>query len=322
MATNPEKGTFSANPPGVRRPPVGLSTAFSSAPDDWDGSRLPFHRLNVGYADCVYAAGGLPVLLPAPGPGTVFGDEPREPGARAPEGLPANYGPGAAFPGLWLCRELAREALARVGGLILTGGPDLAATRPEGFRAGAADPARDPFGFDPVLVRDVWETALLEAALASRIPILGICRGLQLMNFALGGTLHGDIGREREGSADHLQKLPRGEFSHAVSLRGGSLVRGICGKETVSVNSGHHQAIKDVAPGLAVSGLSPDGVTEAAEILGHPFGLGVQWHPEGTPDSPESRAIFRAFVLACAGAGAEAGGEAAGEAAGWADGED
>jgi len=182
--------------------------------------------------------------------------------------------------------EIALAVLGRLDGLIVAGGKDV-------------DPAR--YGQERLLTtdeprkdRDEWETALLTAAIETQVPFLGICRGLQMLNVALGGTLH--------------QHLPDVVGSERYSLGGGVFAENevfvtadthvgdlLGGGETLIGKSYHHQAIDELAQGLAVSAVSDDGTVQAVEVEGVPFGIGVQWHPEHTP---EDLRLFEGLVEA------------------------
>lgn len=145
--------------------------------------------------------------------------------------------------------------------------------------------------------RDAFELAMFPEIYKSRKPILGICRGIQLLNVALGGSLY----QHMDG---HRQTVPETERPQAVRLPEESLLRKICGKQEIYVNSFHHQCVKDLAPGLVADGLSEEGYIEALHDPRHPFLLAVQFHPEiynHCPDDDHSRALFVAFVEACRG---------------------
>jgi putative glutamine amidotransferase len=168
---------------------------------------------------------------------------------------------------------LAVRALDGVDGLILTGGEDI---HPSWYGA-EPSPQLSP----PSPERDLLELALFGVARQREIPVLGICRGIQLINVALGGTLHQDLPSERPGSVDHNPAGSRQSRSHRVRLTPDSRAAAALAATDVTVNSSHHQAIKDLAPGLIASGWTDDGLIEAAETPpDSPWVLAVQWHPE------------------------------------------
>lgn len=141
--------------------------------------------------------------------------------------------------------------------------------------------------------RDAFELAFFPVALATGKPILGICRGIQLINVAMGGTLHQDI-------PGHRQAKPAEQYEQPVTLQSGTRLHSLCQKERFLVNSCHHQAVKDVAPGLIVTARADDGTVEAVESPTHPYLLAVQWHPERFyREDPCANVIFTSFVHAC-----------------------
>lgn len=173
-------------------------------------------------------------------------------------------------------------------GLLLTGGGDVDPSR---YGESAHDKV---YGVDHA--RDAVELNLVQRAVELGVPIFAICRGIQVLNVALGGTLVQDLPSQGyEGHWGDSDK--RGEPVHdVVVVQPESCLAEILKVERVKVNSFHHQAIKALGRGLVVTARSPDGVIEAVELEGKPFVLGVQWHPE---DMPEMIALFRAFVQAC-----------------------
>ena len=148
--------------------------------------------------------------------------------------------------------------------------------------------------------RDRVELHLLHKVMQEAIPFLGICRGLQLVNVGLGGTLYADIGDQCPGAQNHdfYPGWPRDYLAHEVQVVQDSRLAGILGLKQVEVNSLHHQAVWQLAPGLLPTAHSPDGLVEAVELPDHPFGLAVQWDPEWLTDHSPMRALFRAFVAA------------------------
>ena len=183
------------------------------------------------------------------------------------------------------------DVLDRIDGLMLTGGNDLQASL-YGDASHAEAEAPDP-------VRDACEFALVREAIARDMPFLGICRGMQVMNVAFGGTLTQHL-PESLGTTDHRRTT--GSFDgndHLVDLQDGSLVARAAGEVVHSVPSHHHQAVDRVGEGLVLSGVSSgDGVAEAIEMPGRRFAVGVQWHPEADPTS----AVIAALVDAARGA--------------------
>ncbi|MGP4052953.1 gamma-glutamyl-gamma-aminobutyrate hydrolase family protein [Streptomyces sp. 2A115] len=171
----------------------------------------------------------------------------------------------------------AAETVARLDGLVIAGGPDV-----EPSRYGAA---RDPRSGPEAHERDTWELALIDAALASGTPLLGICRGMQLLNVALGGTLKQHV----EGHIEAVGVYGR----HAVKPVPGSLYAGLVPEED-SVPTYHHQAVDRLGPGLTPSAHATDGTVEALELPGSSWVLGVQWHPEMGEDLRVMRALVRA----------------------------
>jgi putative glutamine amidotransferase len=157
------------------------------------------------------------------------------------------------------------------------------------FRALFARHSRQ--GYDPD--RDRLEKHLIRHALYDRLPILGICRGAQLMNVALGGSLYQDIGHfYTEDTGNVRSILPR----KAVSLSEGSALRRILGTSHCMVNALHDQSIKDLGTDIIVSAREPSGVIQGIEKAGHPYFIGVQWHPEYIPQSAAQLGLFQALV--------------------------
>lgn len=179
--------------------------------------------------------------------------------------------------------DRADEILPHCGGLIFSGGGDIL---PERYGLDSYDKS---LLFEPSEERDEYELALFRLAYDMDIPTLGICRGIQVMNAALGGKIVYDIGC-------HRQKTPGDLPHHIVSVTPGSMLHRTTGKLTLPVNSFHHQAPAEPADGLLTSARSPDGSVEALEAAGKRFILGVQWHPEHMTSIPEQLALFCALV--------------------------
>jgi putative glutamine amidotransferase len=175
--------------------------------------------------------------------------------------------------------------VARLDGLILAGGGDVS---PERY----GQEPHDQTGYIRKF-RDTAEFAVIDAALDADLPYLGICRGMQVLNVALGGTLHQHL----PDVVGHTGHSPApGEFGHLpVRPVAGTRVRKALGAEPVAVPHYHHQAIDRLAPGLTVSAVADDGTIEAVELDSRAFTMAVQWHPEAAKDC----ALFEALVAAC-----------------------
>lgn len=186
----------------------------------------------------------------------------------------------------------AREELwRRLDGLVLSGGGDVDPAR--------FGEARHPTVYDVSAARDELEIDLTRRALAEATPLLAICRGIQVLNVVLGGSLYQDIPSDLRSPIAHTQKERRDQPTHAVKVQEGSRLARILGRLEVDVNSFHHQAIKDLGRGLHAVAAAPDGVIEGAEVVEHPFAMAVQWHPEElVGHDSTARALFRAVVEA------------------------
>lgn len=185
----------------------------------------------------------------------------------------------------------AEELIGTVDALLLTGGEDV---DPSWYGAVAS-----PRLGRVTASRDAWEIALTRAAAARCLPVLAVCRGIQVLNVALGGTLLQDIPTDRPGSLGHEQDGSRSDRTHPVHLVDGSRLAAILGPAPL-VNSMHHQAVDARATALTIVGTSPDGVIEAVESPDEAWwAVGVQWHPEEL-DGADAR-IFAAFVDAARG---------------------
>ncbi len=188
---------------------------------------------------------------------------------------------------------LVEETLSRLDGLLLSGGGDL-----DPARYGDPDVHEKTYGIDDE--RDAFETEAFRQAVERDLPTLCICRGIQAMAVAQGGTLVQDIPSQIGGGIEHRQHvigLMRDDVSHIVVFTAGSPLRDIVGEEPLAVNSFHHQSVKNPGRDLVVIASAEDGVIEA---LWHPamrFGIGVQWHPEMlSAHLPRHAALFSAFV--------------------------
>lgn len=143
--------------------------------------------------------------------------------------------------------------------------------------------------------RTTFEMAITQKALQKDIPVFGICGGHQLINVALGGTLIQHIPYELPHAIEHIQTAPHHEATHEVNVIKSTLLHKLLNVDTLAVNSFHHQAVKDPAPGVVINALTSDGVIEGFEAPAYRFCLGLQWHPEFTITSQE-RAVFEAFI--------------------------
>ncbi|WP_455581151.1 gamma-glutamyl-gamma-aminobutyrate hydrolase family protein [Dysosmobacter sp.] len=185
-----------------------------------------------------------------------------------------------------------RQLYGLCDGLLFTGGHDV-----DPALYGAAPlPECGP----PCRRRDALEASLFRLALEAGTPVLGICRGLQLINALLGGTLYQDLPTQRPGSVSHVMRPPYDRVIHPVALEAGGTLHRLTGQAALGVNSYHHQGIRTLAPALRADACAPDGLIEAVTCPEHPFLLAVQWHPEFSfRRDGASQAIFRAFVQSC-----------------------
>jgi len=185
-----------------------------------------------------------------------------------------------------------RGLFAQLDGILLTGGGDIALHRFDG--------RPHPRVYDVDERRDELEICLVQMAVENEKPFLGICRGIQVINVALGGSLFTDIADQISGSLRHdwYPNIPRDYLAHPVSVAHGSRLAGILGGEAFEVNSLHHQGVERLAAGLQAVAYSPDRLVEGVEVPGHPFGLGVQWHPEWLQEHLPQRRLFLALVEA------------------------
>jgi putative glutamine amidotransferase len=182
--------------------------------------------------------------------------------------------------------------LSRVDGILFTGGYDI-------------DPACYGHPSHPLAEkidrnRDQLEIYLVNSMVQSGKPFFGICRGLQVINVALGGSLYEHLPDQLPGNV-HLENhdKPRNYLAHPVKIVPGSALSHILVNDELRVNSLHHQGVHQVAPNLQVTATALDGLVEACELPGHPFALAVQWHPEELQDHEPMRNLFLAFVHAC-----------------------
>jgi putative glutamine amidotransferase len=223
--------------------------------------------LSETYLDAVTVAGGLPVVLPcAPSP------------------------------------KLVAEYVRRCDGVMVTGGDDI---QPELYYPDLPEKLRQTVGRnDPV--RDLLETLLIKEAFTQQKPLLAICRGFQLLNITLGGTLFVDIPSEFPSEINHSRLRHKDRFVHEVRLEGDTMLARIFRKQSIQVNSSHHQGVNRVGKGLRVTGRAPDGLAEVLELDSDdaalmPYLLGVQFHPERlVRGHPVYIELFRGFTEAAA----------------------
>jgi putative glutamine amidotransferase len=222
--------------------------------------------LSDAYQKAVANAGGLPLVMPA-----------------------------MASP------ELVAECVRRCDGILFTGGDDV---DPKLYTKKLSPKLAQTVHVEPGQ-RDLRELLLVDEAFKQRKPVLGICRGHQIINVALGGTLVVDIPTQVKGALEHRRMDKKSEVVQEARLTGGSLLAKITGKQTLGVNSTHHQAIGRVARVLRVTAATEDGVAEATELAEEsaamlPWFMTVQFHPERLASRhPEHQAIFDSFTQAC-----------------------
>ncbi len=221
------------------------------------------------YEEAVLQAGGLPLTMPAT-----------------------------------TAREVIAACVERVDGVMLTGGDDV---EPRLYGDGLPGKVRTTVAVTPDGGRrDYRELLLVDEVFRQHKPLLAICRGQQILNVALGGTLIADIPTQVPRAQNHRQNQRKHEIAHEVRLTAGSLLAKITGRHKLGVNSTHHQAVGQVAQPLQVAAVSEDGVIEGLELQPGgsrwlPFLLSVQFHPERLMDRyPEHEAVFRVFTHACA----------------------
>ena len=272
----------------TNRPLIGLTASTANMPDwgaaergETESQGLPADNLPRLYAWAVARAGGLPVIIPPIKEAMIshiLADDDDD------DFFPlTNCGPQPLHVN-------AKVYLERLDGLVLTGGGDIGPSYTQ---------TPSPLLRNLDRLRDNWETALLGVALDLKKPVLGICRGLQIINAALGGTLWNDLPAERPGPVNHEQKTPRKTPSHSVRVEQGTILAGLAGQASeLMVNSSHHQGINQLAPSLKASAFSADGLIEAIERPQGSFLLALQWHPEALPEDAASRAVFNAFLQA------------------------
>jgi putative glutamine amidotransferase len=196
--------------------------------------------------------------------------------------------------------DILNALLTRLDGLLLPGGIDL--------HPGRYGEAIHPLAEEADLELDEFEIILASWALQADIPVFGVCRGMQLINVALGGSLYQDISDQCPDSIAHSNRnLPRTHLSHRVAIEPGSRVEKVLGVQEVWVNSLHHQAVKTPGQGVRISGHAEDGIPELLEVPGYRFVMAAQCHPEEIYTiEPAFARLFSAFVQACSSIPGEA----------------
>ncbi len=190
-------------------------------------------------------------------------------------------------------RDPVAAVLDECDGILLTGGADV-----DPAHYGDED-RHHTLSLEPA--RDAYELELARAAMAANIPVLAICRGVQVLNVAAGGTLYQDLPSQTPSTTNHRMTHSTNHIAHPVIVTPGSRLERllpVSDSNEIAVNSRHHQAIRTVAPGFTVSAVAPDGVVEGIEREGTAFCVGVQWHPENFWVSGEFHALFHGFVEA------------------------
>lgn len=188
-----------------------------------------------------------------------------------------------------------KDLISRLDGVVFTGGPDV---NPMYFN-------EEPLPECGVIIleRDKMEIELVSMVIEKKLPVLGICRGIQLLNIALGGDIYQDLAvqyqQNKEVRIAHYQKSDRATKTHKVAIEFGTLLSRIIGKDEIWVNSFHHQSVRRLADGLTVAAKSSDGLVEAFTMENYPFFLGIQWHPEDLFLSDQNaQRIFNEFIIA------------------------
>jgi putative glutamine amidotransferase len=248
--------------PALRRPVIGVTTQTLHAIQGIPEGLPESWVMNQRYFRAVTIVGGVPLMIP------LFSDD----------------------------LATVRAMYERLDGLLIPGGVDMdpqtygEAMRPEVGRLDAA--------------RDTVELQLVRWAIADGMPVLGLCRGAQVINVAAGGSLYQDIpaqiGTELQHDCYPTKGFTRTHLAHPVALSAGSRLEAVLEQSSIDVNSMHHQSVKTLGDGLAITAVAPDGVVEAVEGTGEAFLVGVQWHPEVfDTDDRSTRPLFEAFVRAC-----------------------
>jgi len=182
--------------------------------------------------------------------------------------------------------------LPRLDGVLFTGGYDIDPRR----YGNQPHPKVEGIDAD----RDRIEMHLVHTVIQSGKPFLGICRGCQVINVALGGSLYEDLPEQLQGEVHHdNHDHPRNFLAHSIDVKSDSSLAQILTSNHARVNSLHHQGVRQLAPGLHATAIAPDGLIEAFELPGHAFGLAVQWHPEELQEHEIMRKLFETFIKSC-----------------------
>jgi len=245
----------------MRRPVIGIATQTLPGVP---GERQPCWLMGRSYVEELRKVGGVPWVIPL-----VPHDE-----------------------------DTLNEIFSRLDGVFITGGVDVDPARygePKTPLCGTTDPDRDAV-----------ELMLLKYAMAHELPVLAVCRGIQILNVLGGGTLYQDVTAMVPAALKHdyfptPDQPSRKYLAHDITVKAGSKLGAILGDAVVPVNSMHHQAIKDLAPGLAPTAFAPDGIIEGVEGTGEQYVIAVQWHPEELTDTqPGMKRLFTTFIDAAA----------------------
>ena len=245
----------------MRRPVIGIATQTLPGVP---GERQPCWLMGRSYVEELRKVGGVPWVIPL---------------------IPHDEG-------------TLHEIFSRLNGVFVTGGVDVDPTRYGESKSplcGTIDPDRDAV-----------ELMLLKHAMERNLPVLAVCRGIQILNVMGGGTLYQDVSAMVPAALKHdyfptPEQPSRKYLAHDITVKSGSKLGRILGDGVVPVNSMHHQAIKDLAPGLAPTAFAPDGIIEGVEGTGDQYVIAVQWHPEELTDTqPGMKRLFTTFIDAAA----------------------
>lgn len=187
-------------------------------------------------------------------------------------------------------REVLQQFTGLCDGFLFSGGQDISPMKYGELQSRLCGSTS--------LLLDDFQIPLMQMVLESRKPFVAICRGIQVLNVALGGTLYQDVTEYSEKTVKHIQEANRGDVTHPVEIQEGTQLYDLFGGQ-IWTNSFHHQALKKVAERLTVSARCPDGIVEAVEVKDYPYGMGIQWHPEGMlPYDDAMLPLFQELVRA------------------------